>query len=202
MTIERGRDWGSVEPFPEGGLIVDSDLALSALLMVLRAADEPIPAIALTAGDLHRTLGGPDTATRVREGEATVAAIDVAEVRFEGQTRLMVAHARLGRLFGGDGVVVMNAQWIDELDLGPRSHPGDGMLDLTSGSLGLRQRLQARTRARTGTHLPHPGLTTSRADRVEWTARRPLSLHIDGAAVGRTRTLGIDLLPTQVRVWV
>ncbi len=60
----------------------------------------------------------------------------------------------------------MNAQWLGDWDLGPRAHPGDARLDVTDGRLPLGDLLKARKRVRTGTHLPHPDLVTTRT--AQW----------------------------------
>jgi diacylglycerol kinase family enzyme len=94
----------------------------------------------------------------------------------------------------------MNAQWLGEWDLGPRAHPGDALLDVTDGTLPLGDLLKARARVRTGTHLPHPDLRTSRVARVELTFRRPETLWLDGQRVGRVRQAAIEVEPDAL--WV
>ena len=91
--------------------------------------------------------------------------------------------------------MVMNAAWYGSLYLGPRAHPNDGLLDITVGSLTLRQRLLARTRARGGTHLPHPDLRTVRV--AHWSHRftTPVPILVDGVSKGRARSIEVDLRP-------
>ena len=103
----------------------------------------------------------------------------------DGRLHWFVAHlvARRPR-WSGRFAVAMNAEWLGDLDLGPRAHPGDGLLDLTEGSLGLRDRLAARRRARTGSHLPHPGLRTSRSASAELSFPDGVPVYLDGVAVG------------------
>jgi hypothetical protein len=89
----------------------------------------------------------------------------------------------------------MNCGWVGDWYRGPRAHPNDGLLDVTTGELPLRQRLQARARVRTGTHLPHPGLATSR--RGEWEHRfgRDVPVFVDGRRAGRCRVLKVTIQP-------
>ena len=96
----------------------------------------------------------------------------------------------------------MNAEWLGDLDLGPRAHPGDGLLDVTEGSLALRDRLAARRRARTGSHLPHPGLRTSRSTRAELSFPDGVPVHLDGVAVGRRRRCSLHVEPDALTVVV
>ena len=202
MSVERGRDWGAIELFPNGGLVVDSDAALAAVVTMVLTAGESMPAIALTGGDLHRTLGGPDTPARIGRGEATVVEIDIARARTRLGDLFFVAHALVGsRPFARDSHIVMNAQWLGTLDLGPRSHPGDGLLDVTVGSLGPRQRRAARARARTGTHLPHPSLRERRGRSFSFTTTRPRRLELDGIVVGTAQEFEFDIA-SSVRLWV
>jgi diacylglycerol kinase family enzyme len=90
----------------------------------------------------------------------------------------------------------MNAAFLGEADLGPRAHPGDGLLDVTDGRVDRREVGAALARARTGTHVPHPGLAERRVDRIEAdTDGRPWHLVLDGVAVGRTRRFRVTCLP-------
>lgn len=159
--------------------------------------------IGLLGGDLHRTLGAPaHSEADLRAGEAMRFPIDVGVVRIGGRERVFVAHLvaherRRARWFSGRSVAVMNAGFVDDLDLGPRSHPNDGMLDVTDGALPRPERRQGRRRARTGSHLPHPALTTLRVR--EWelhaTGDRPLHVWLDGVHVGTTSSAPIRCLP-------
>ncbi len=102
----------------------------------------------------------------------------------------------------GRFAVAMNAEWLGDLDLGPRSHPGDGLLDITEGQLGLRDRLAARRRARTGSHLPHPGLRTRRSARAELTFPSPVPVFLDGVAIGAASEVMVHLEPDALSVVV
>ena len=42
----------------------------------------------------------------------------------------------------------MNAQWVGGLNLGPRAHPNDGLLDVYDARLGLTDVVKVRARAR------------------------------------------------------
>ena len=61
----------------------------------------------------------------------------------------------------GRVVAAMNAQWLGAWDLGPRSHPDDGLLDVTDGTLPLGDRLKARRRLPDRHPPPHPGAAPS-----------------------------------------
>jgi diacylglycerol kinase family enzyme len=96
----------------------------------------------------------------------------------------------------------MNSQWIGSRDLGPRSHPGDGLVDITTGSLGWRQRRAALARSATGTHLPHPSLNYRRVRSETLTFDRPVSLCIDGALQRKGQTVSLCVEPDAFHVVV
>ncbi|MCU1498295.1 MAG: hypothetical protein JWM47_2248, partial [Acidimicrobiales bacterium] len=95
----------------------------------------------------------------------------------------------------GRVVAVMNAQWIDRWDVAPKSHPNDGLLDVLDGNLSLGDRLKARTRLRTGTHVPHPGIAQRRVPAVQLTFERPMPVWLDGQRVGTASNLSVRIEP-------
>jgi hypothetical protein len=183
-------------------VVVTSDAEAGAAVARARRDGHPIPTLGLLGGDLCRTLGGTGDADRLRTG-GTRYPVDLGCALLDGRIHWFVAHlAAHRRLWRGRFVVVMNAEWLGELDLGPRAHPGDGLLDLTEGELGLRDRLTARRRARTGSHLPHPGLRTRRSARAELTFATPIPIHLDGVAVGTASEVVVHVEPDALEVVV
>lgn len=198
MTIRRGEDWGGPGPLAPGAPVVRTDADLAAHVERARRGGGDTPEVGLLGGDLHRTLGAPArTEDDLRTGAGLRLPCDAIEVRLvapdrELAPRWAVAHvvlARPGRDGGpawwrGRTVVVMNATHIGDLDLGPRAHPGDGLLDVTDGSLPRRDRRRARTRAVTGTHVPHPSLAERRVRELEVGELQGTSAWLDGVPVG------------------
>ena len=201
MTIERFGPFGEALPLPSGAPTVTSDRALRALVLRHRSEGTPIPPVGLLGGDLSRTLGGTGSADRLTSTEATTFAVDVGRLELDGATTWFVAHVLIGRLFRG-GIVVMQAEWLGDLDLGPRSHPSDGRFDVTSGALPLGERRRARVRARTGSHLPHPALEHRQQSHLEIDLRRPTPVVADGVALGRFRRVRVVLEPEALTVVV
>lgn len=204
--IAPGSDYGVPAEPPSSAIVVDSDAAGSMVLAEARRLGERLPALVLRGGDLHRTLGGvPRPVDRRTDSHQMIRfPVDLGVVEVDGTEHLFLAHAVLRLpLWRGRFIVLMNAQWCGPLDLGPRSHPGDGLLDVTDGSLTLRQRLEARRRARSGTHLPHPDLRTRRTTQLFIEeSDRPLMLHLDGVRVLRCRTATVTLESDAVTVYV
>lgn len=187
----------------------------------------------LTGGDLHRTLGSPSrTAQELVAGTGIGFEMDVGLVELlepsrghglepagtesVGQVsvgRVFVAHmeARTGRSrFAGLTVIAMNAAFIGGDNLGPRAHPGDGLIDLTMGQLGLWDRLRATRRQRVGTHLPHPDLQERRRrlhDVGELIPGEPaeqaeMTVVCDGEPLGRRRLGRVACVPAAMTVVV
>ncbi len=187
VTIRKGEPWGSSTV--EGDL--DATLALDDADLAALAADGQVVRVA--AGDVHRTLGF----SGVGRPDAKRFPMDLGWVELDdGPARPFVAHVVVrNALWLGHFAVVMNAAWLGDLYLGPRGHPNDGRVDITWGRLPTRQLLMARTRARAGTHLPHPGLKTARGPSWEHTFARKTPVRVDGVRFGSVRTIRVHLDP-------
>jgi hypothetical protein len=191
MGIGRGRDWGSAGDLPDGGVIVGNDAEARRLVTDARRRGEPIPTLGLAGGDLCRTLGGTGDVQRLATHGHTVTC-DLGSVLVDGRIHWFTAHlVALHSRLAGRFVVVMNAAFIGSWNLGPRAHPGDGLLDVSDGNLRPSQRIRAVRRLRSGTHLPHPDIATSRVDAFSASFERPVRVLLDGVRVGTARKLAI-----------
>ncbi len=203
MSIRRGQPWGrTVAAAPEAP-IVDGDAALADLVSAARPGADglgPLGPFVVTGGDLHRTLGSPQREDP-RSGELLEFSCDVVTGEATGDdggpmSFLAVAHVLglpVGRrrgpaaLWRGPTFVAANAAFLDDANIGPRAHPGDGLIDVSAGAMEPRDRRAARRRILTGTHLPHPGLTEHRTR--EW-ASDPGNSYVlvcDGRELGVAR---------------
>lgn len=212
MTIEKGGAWG--EPWSPDGedatdvveVADDAELARRLADTLDRAGAESVLFTPRT-GDLLRTIGLEEPRPT---GERHRYPIDLAlahlghgrddEHADDAPTVLpFVAHLTVrNRPLTGIGpglsVAVMNAAWLGALRLGPRAHPNDGVVDVTEGTVGLLQRREANRRAVTGSHLPHPGLTTSRGGRWSRSWPRPVRIWLDGRPVGPFRAVTVEVV--------
>jgi len=186
LTIRPGEAWGVAFDGPDP-VEVHDDPALARHLVAA-----PTAPVWLRGGDLHRSMGAPD-----RSSERMIMAVDLGVVRIDGgDERPFAAHVVVRRWgWRGRFLVILNSAYLGTWHAGPRAHPNDGRLDVIDGALGFRQRLQARRRAATGAHLPHPALSTSRVATGEWELDHPSTVWIDGRRAGRARIIEVRIQP-------
>lgn len=187
---------------PAGTVLVRSDAEAGRVLEEARRENEALPTLGLLGGDLCRTLGGRGDPTRASEAATTVT-VDLGVALLDGCRHLFVAHLVARRSWWwGRVTAVMNAQFLGSWDVAPRSHPGDGRLDILDGDLSPGDRWAARRRLASGTHVPHPGIAYVRPS--SWTVElaRPTPVWVDGERRGEVRALAVRVEPEAVTVVV
>ena len=202
MTIRKGAVWGEPGPLPDDGVVVRDDAEARAVLEEARRAGRPYPVLGVLGGDLGRTLAAPGSEARLRSADAMTFPLDLGQVLVEGRLHLFVSHLVARNRWWTRAVVAMNAQWVGPWNLGPRSHPNDGVLDTFDVRLGLTDLAKVRRRLPTGTHLPHPGIKGRRAAAVTFELDRRLPVWLDGERVDEGRVLAVRLEPDALRVVV
>ena len=196
MTIEKARDWGTVGPLPDDGVVVRTDAEARAVVTAARRANEDVPPLGLLGGDLCRTVGGRGDEGHLRSEAASRLTVDLGSVLVDGRLQWFVAHLVVrrgwlrGPIFGA-----FNAQWQGSWDVAPRAHPGDGQLEVVEVTLSTVDRLKARRRLPLGTHVPHPGIRIRRADAVQHDVPKGHSVWLDGDRLGPAKALSIRLEP-------
>ena len=196
MTIEKGAAWGRPGALPDDGVLVRTDAEARALVTQARRASEPLPVLGLAGGDLARTCGATGDEVRLRSDHAQQLPVDLGEVLVDGSLHFFVAHLVARRSWWrGPIVVAMNAQYLGSWDVAPRSHPNDGRLDLLQADLSLGDRLKARSRLPSGTHVPHPGIAERRVKAVQLDLVPGTKVWLDGECVGPARALSIRCVP-------
>jgi hypothetical protein len=197
VTISKGSGWGNPGGLAPDSRVVSSDAELRAVVSVQLSAGAPPEPIGLTGGDLHRTIGSPAT-ERMWGPDARQYPIDVIEVVLDDRPpSWFVAHLVAGRgpMWLTPTLVAMNGSFLGPANLGPKSHPGDGLIDVTSGRVPLNDYWGLRSRLGVGTHLPHAGLVTSRVSSLDVSFRRAVSVRLDGVRAGRARQIRCRVLP-------
>ncbi|MGI8776875.1 MAG: hypothetical protein ACR2LJ_05695 [Acidimicrobiales bacterium] len=209
MPIAKGGPYGEPGSFPVGGVVVASDAEARQVVEAARRERHAPPALGLVGGDLCRTLGGSRSAgsdgggeDRLRSGGGVIFSVDLGEVLLDGRLHLFVAHLVARSRLWTRAFVAMNAQWLGDWNLGPRAHPGDGLLDTYDVHLKASQLLPVRARLHHGAHLPHPGITERRTHAVQVELEGPLVVRVDGQVVGRARRLAARVEPDALTVVV
>lgn len=192
MPIRKGEPWGRPGALPPDGVVVRSDAEARAIVTTARRAGSAVPPLGLLGGDLCRTLGGTGDEARIRSEAATTMPVDLGSVLVDGRLHWFVAHlVARRRWWAGRVVAAMNAQYLGAWDVAPRGHPNDGRLEVLDGALPLGQRLEARRRLLTGTHVPHPAIEQHRVAAHQVTFDRPTPIYLDGELLGEARNLSI-----------
>ncbi|MDP9071053.1 MAG: hypothetical protein M3N68_07175 [Actinomycetota bacterium] len=202
MTVEKGQAWGELAPLPEDGVVVGGDAEARRVLEEARRAGQSFPVLGLLGGDLCRTLGGTGDVERLRSPQAVTFPVDLGEALVDGRLHLFVAHLVAHTRLWTRAFVAMNAQWLGRWNLGPRAHPGDGLLDVYQARLTLGALPKVHARLHHGAHLPHPGVTERRTRAVQVELDRTLPVEVDGEVVGKGRVLSVRVQPDALRVVV
>ena len=203
MTIEKGAAWGRATPLPDDAVVVRSDAEARAVVEAARRSGDELPVLGLLGGDLCRTLGGTGDPARLTSPDAMTFPIDLGAVLVDGTIHWFVAHLVARRSWWrGRVVAAMNAQWLGAWDLGPRSHPNDGLLDISDGDLTLSDRWKARSRLPTGTHVPHPDIAVRRVPSLQLALDPPLDIWPDGERIGRGTDVVVRVEPDALTVVV
>lgn len=203
MSIRKGTDWGRPGPVPDDAIFVKGDAEANEVIGDARRARRPIPPLCLLGGDLARTLGVADNEASLRAGEGTQLQIDLGMALVDGRLVWFVSHLVATRSWWrGPIVIAANAAFLGDYNVAPKAHPGDGRLDLIEADPSLSERLKARSRLRSGTHVPHPQIKIRRCRAAQLELPRSTPVTTDGIGVGDARTLSIRVEPEALDVWI
>lgn len=197
MTIKAGEPWGRRAIVGDDALTCRSDDELA------RGIGDCI----VVGGDLWLALGCPSPpqkgqpCTRV-DVDLLVCAVDTGD-----GTRVVRAasHVRVGSwLRPGRFVCATNAGYVNRRNIAPRAHPNDGLIHVfeLNRTMAWRERVIARHRALSGTHVPHPAITLTR--RTEWGMVREgvESLVIDNIRIHRWNSVMVTVNPDGMKLLI
>jgi len=208
MAIRKGEEWGEPGTLDPGAPTITDNASLFQLIntpgFLGPGAGATPPMVGLLGGDLARTLGSPGRAERLSSPDAHSARIDLGTISLDGgEPRYFAAHAVVRhRLYRGRLFAVMNAAWIGAWNVAPRSHPGDGRMELVDAHLGLSDKLKARRRLPHGQHVPHPNIAVRRIISESLELLRPIPVHLDGELVGAGQRIDVTVVPEALRIVV
>jgi hypothetical protein len=220
-VIRPGEPWGRPSTAAPDVVCHGDDAALAEV-----AAAHPgalVQLVATPRSDLARAIGlheapadgAPDIRTEValdtiRDASGTVAVNAVVlgtppdRIRAFHRRRPVTVVVDGTERFGGRAttIVVASGQYLRGLDLVPRSHPGDGILEIQVYALSPGERAAMRRRLHGGTHLPHPRILAWRGRSVRVQAVHPLRIERDGHPAGRAPTWSAEVEPAAIRLLV
>ncbi len=203
MAVGKGQTWGVPGSLADHGVVVRSDAEARAVVTAARRERRAIPPLGLLGGDLCRTLGGRGDEARLRSAAAITLTCDLGTVLVDGRLHVFVAHlVARRRAWRGRVFAAMNAAWLGPWNLGPRAHPGDGLLDTYDARLRLRQALAVRARLPLGAHLPHPHIVERRTKAAQVDLDPAMVVYLDGEVLGRARSLALRVEPDALTVVV
>lgn len=211
MTIRRGDTWGEPGRLAAGAAILSTDGEVADLVAAAMAAGEPVSEVGLIGGDLHSTLGAPRRdADELRRGAGMRFPVDLGEAVVDRGDGIISCHLFLAHAVAQEGrrrwvrrtIVAMNATHLGTADLGPRSHPNDGLLDVYDGRVPRSQVRAAARREATGSHVPHPGIAERRTASYEVLSERLVPVRVDGRLIGAATHFELRCLPDALTVVV
>jgi hypothetical protein len=163
--------------------------------------------IVLTGGDIARSLGNP--VVPVVGSACTEVAIDamLCDITTTDSRSIHAVAASsivVGSYWRGRHLIVSNAGWIGDSNVAPRAHPNDGKVEILTitSHMSLRQRILARRRMQTGTHLPHPDLSSMQIATQSIVRQNEERLMIDGRKIDNWASISITVEPDYWRVLV
>lgn len=203
MTIRKGETWGEPGPLAGDGLRVNSDAEARAELEAAAREGRPPRELGLISGDLARTVGVRDGESRLGRPDTIRLPIDSVQVFLDGVEHWFIAHLVVRRPFWqGNFVAMMNAEYLGPWRMAPASHPNDGRVDVITGELSLSDRVKARSRLVSGTHLPHPDISLRRLRQVELELDGRVPVALDGVVVAKPKLIEVQVHPDSVIVVV
>jgi hypothetical protein len=204
MSVRRNQNWGELGKMPPDAIVAAGDRAASLLVETAWNEGVAMPPVGLAGGDLRRALGGRRDSRHLRDdADVTGAMIDAGAVTVNGRRFAFVAHVvARSRSWSGPVFAVMNSEWLGDWIVAPRAHPGDGYFDLVEARLSLGDRIKARRRLPTGTHVPHPSIHVRKITTTEITFGTARAVYADGAHVGTATAMQIECHPEALRAYV
>jgi hypothetical protein len=201
VTISKGSSWGTPNPTPPGTPFAASNVALFRLIQAGQRV------VALSGGDLWRTVGGVGAGERNRRSDSTQLPVhfpvDLVSVQLDGTTRgLFAAHLIGHNRIWTSTVAAMNVDFWRKFHLGPHAHPGDAVVDVYNAKLRVSDLVKVWPRAQAGLHVPHPAISLQRASRVTVELQRSVRWWADDVRIGRGRIANLTVFPDALTVIV
>lgn len=216
--IRKGEEWGApAGDSPPDLEVAGEDAALAAALAgagadpLVRFSPSPDSDLARAVGLAGEGTGGlvlPLDLLRLGSGGVAVNAVvvGVPPDRLQWWHRPFAVEVEVdGTAFTAraTSVVIATGQFLRGVDVSPRGHPGDGWCEVQVYALAPGQRRPMRSRLRSGSHLPHPGITTRRGRSVSVRCGRAVPVEVDGKnAVKEATGVSVEVVPAAFRLLI
>jgi YegS C-terminal NAD kinase beta sandwich-like domain len=218
MGIKAGASWGEPESGPPDLEVRGSDADLAAVIAARPGAlvrYEPAGnadlarSVGVAAGAPQSGVSLPIDAITVDPSGIVVNMVVVGtppdSLRFTSREAHFFVLLDGRELFRGKAttVVVANGQFLRGLDVVPRGHPGDGLLEVQVYALGRGERAKMRRRLPQGTHLPHPHIASGVGRRVEIRVDKgTVPVTADGLTRRPVRRIRAEITPAALRLLI
>ncbi len=196
MVISKGEDWG--EHVHEKGIVCtrhDREVFLNTA--------SPIK------GDIARTVGSvlqkrSEVAVLKSREEWHRLPLDIIQIDIRGHIFQAAAHIRVGHLLWGECYLFCNVAYFKGFRVFAKSHPNDAKVEVLTinREMKLRQRLLALMRARKGSHLPHPHLSSRQITDEYLRFHQSLPVFVDGKKRGTTDALRISVIADAINIYI
>ena len=206
MTIKKNTEWGQEIAQCPPYQCVRSDHEMSTHLN-----NHTANVFVLTGGSLFETLGRPTTP--VVGGLAHCLPCDAVSVSIVARgtqieltavNDVVIRNSWLhGGWLRGPVLVVTNTGMRRGRQIASRAHPNDGHLDVVSvASMNMRQRVIGWSKAKLGSHVPHPKIVISRTTHVDLTVSPKQLLVIDGRRHNHVSRVTLTIAPDAAHVLI
>ena len=153
---------------------------------------------------LAKTLGARGTAEALLGEERTLLPVDLGIVTInpgsERASHLVMSSSLVvaSALWGGVTEGAMNAAFLGDWNVAPSGHPNDGRFDVLRVEMRIADRLKARKRLPTGSHVPHPSISIRRLKEAEFRPASSAKLWIDGRGCGNVSVVRVRVIADAV----
>ena len=157
--------------------------------------------IGLRGGDLYESLGGRGVGERESDNATVGLRLDLGHLVIGQLNYLFASYCKISKpLKPWYTIWVINSPIIDGRRISPKSHPADGFLDIVEFSLSFRQSQKAYKRSKSGDHLPHPQIQTSKKRTYMMKAKGKRKVVIDGKKITYSNEASISVIPHAIAV--
>ena len=157
--------------------------------------------IRLRGGDLYKSLGGKEISHNGTGNTSVALKLDLGVLKLKQSKYLFASYCKVADpLKPWLALWAVNSPIIAGKRISPKSHPADGLLDIIEFSMTLREFQKAYKRFKSGDHIPHPDIKTSKKSEYRINLNKKQRIVVDGKTVAYAKDLSIELIPHAIAV--